>query len=84
VNLLLREKRSPYMSSRILPKNEHPLERIVRVVLGLSVLAMAFVGPQTPWGYLGIIPLLTGIVGSCPLYTLFGFSTCPVDSTQKP
>jgi hypothetical protein len=68
------------MSKKLLPTNEHPIERGVRVVLGLGLIALAFVGPQTPWGFLGVIPLLTGLVGSCPLYTLFGMSTCPVKS----
>ena len=65
------------MMENILPRNEHIVERVVRVVIGIGLLCLAFVGPRTPWGYLGIIPLLTGLVGSCPLYTLFGFSTCP-------
>jgi hypothetical protein len=68
------------MSSRLLPANEHPVERGLRVVLGLALLAIAFVGPKTPWGFLGIVPLATGLIGSCPLYTLFGFSTCPTSS----
>ena len=63
---------------KILPRNEHTVERAVRVVVGIGLLAIAFVGPKTPWGYLGIIPLLTGLLGSCPLYTLCGFSTCPM------
>jgi hypothetical protein len=63
---------------KILPRNEHMVERAVRVVIGIGLLAIVFVGPKTPWGYLGIIPIVTGLVGSCPLYTLFGFSTCPV------
>ena len=63
---------------KILPRNEHTVERAVRVVIGIGLLCIAFVGPKTPWGYLGIIPLLTGLIGSCPLYTVFGFSTCPV------
>ena len=63
---------------KLLPRNEHPAERAVRVLVGIGLLAIAFVGPKTPWGYLGIIPLLTGLIGSCPLYTVFGFSTCPV------
>ncbi len=64
--------------SKLLPTNEHPLERGARVLLGLGLLAIAFVGPKTPWGYLGVVPLATGLIGSCPLYTLFGFSTCPI------
>lgn len=61
-----------------LAKNEHPIERVVRVALGLGVLSLAFTGPVTPWGYLGLVPLATGLLGSCPLYTLFGISTCKV------
>lgn len=65
------------MSSSLLPKNEHPVERVVRVVAGLGLLSLVFVGPKTMWGLIGIVPILTGAIGSCPLYTLFGFSTCP-------
>ena len=59
--------------------NEGLADRLIRVAVGLVALSLAFVGPQTPWGYLGAIPLLTGIVGYCPLYTLAGINTCPVD-----
>jgi len=68
------------MSARLLPTNEHPLERVLRVVLGLVLLALVFVGPQTAWGWLGLVPLLTGLVGSCPLYTLLGLSSCPLSA----
>lgn len=68
------------MLEKLLPRNEHVVERVGRVVLGAGVLSLAFIGPQTPWGYLGIVPLLTGALGSCPLYTLFGISTCKVSS----
>jgi hypothetical protein len=64
--------------ANLLPTNEHPVERVLRVILGLGVLSLAFVGPKTPWGYLGIVPLATGLLGSCPLYTLIGLNTCPV------
>lgn len=47
----------------------------MRVVLGLGLLTLTFLGPQTALGYLGLIPLATGLVGSCPLYSLLGFST---------
>ena len=63
--------------ANLLPTNEHPVERVVRVILGLGVLSLAFVGPKTAWGYLGVVLLATGLLGSCPLYTLFGWSTCP-------
>ena len=65
------------MLARLLPQNEATVDRAVRVVLGLVLLALAFVGPKTPLGFIGLVPLLTGAIGSCPLYTLFGFSTCP-------
>ena len=62
--------------TKILPKNEHHLERAARVVLGLALLTLVFIGPKTLWGLVGIVPLLTGALGSCPIYTLFGLSTC--------
>lgn len=55
--------------------NESMADRAIRVVIGIALLAVAFVGPQTPWGYIGIIPLVTGLVGFCPLYRLVGLST---------
>lgn len=63
--------------SKLLPVNEHPIERVVRVAAGIGLLSIAFVGPKTPLGYLGLVPIVTGLLGSCPLYTIFGFSTCP-------
>lgn len=60
------------------PTNEHPVERVLRVALGLGLLALTFLGPRTSWGYLGLVPLATGLWGTCPLYTLLGFSTCPL------
>lgn len=60
----------------LLPTNEHPIERIVRVIVGIGILSLAFIGPHSSWGYIGIVPLLTGLLGSCPAYTLFGISTC--------
>jgi hypothetical protein len=65
------------------PKNEHAIERVIRVVGGAGILSLAFVGPQSPWAYLGIIPMATGLMGSCPMYTLFGFSTCPVKNAPS-
>jgi hypothetical protein len=51
------------------------IERIARIVVGLGILSLAFVGPRSPWAYLGILPLLTGLVGWCPPYALLGIST---------
>lgn len=63
-------------------RNEGTLDRVVRVVVGAGLLALVFVGPQTPWGWVGVVPLLTGLVGTCPLYSLLGVSTCPVSSKR--
>ncbi len=71
------------MLEKVLPRNEHVVERAVRVIVGLVALSLVVVGPRTWWGLLGVIPLLTGVIGSCPLYTLFGISTCRL-STPKP
>lgn len=66
--------------SSFLRVNEHPVERAVRVVLGLTLIAMAMMGTVGAWGYIGVVPLLTGAIGSCPLYSVFGFSTCPISN----
>lgn len=58
-------------------KNEGTLDRILRVILGLTLLSLVFIGPQTVWGLVGLVPLLTGVAGYCPLYKVFGFNTCP-------
>ncbi len=58
--------------------NEGNFDRALRVLVGLGLLAIVFVGPQTPWGWVGLIPLLTGIFGLCPLYSLLGINTCPL------
>ena len=58
-----------------MPTNEGTADRALRVVLGIAILSLAFVGPRTPWGYLGFVPLLTGVFGFCPLYTLLHIKT---------
>ncbi len=55
--------------------NEAPWDRIARVVLGIALLSLTVIGPKSLWGLAGLVPLLTGAVGFCPLYRLFGFST---------
>lgn len=59
-------------------KNEGTVDRVLRVILGLVLLSLVFVGPQTMWGLIGIIPLVTGLVGTCPVYSVLGISTCKV------
>lgn len=57
-------------------KNEGGLDRTLRIVVGIALLALVFVGPQTPWGWIGLVPLATGLIGWCPAYRLLGISTC--------
>ncbi len=66
------------MLTNLLPTNEHTAERIIRVLVGVAALSLFFFGPRTPWALLGLIPLVTGVLGSCPLYTLLGISTCAI------
>jgi ABC-type polysaccharide/polyol phosphate export permease len=54
------------------------VDRALRAVVGLILIALVFVGPQTPWGWVGLIPLLTAVIGFCPAYTLLGVKTCPI------
>ncbi len=66
------------MAMKILTRNVGSIDRALRVVLGLGLLSLVFVGPQTAWGWFGIVPLATALLGSCPAYTLLGLSTCPL------
>ena len=59
-----------------LGKNAGGIDRILRIVFGVVILALVFWGPQTMWGYFGLVPLLTGLIGLCPLYSLLGITTC--------
>lgn len=55
--------------------NVGSLDKAARIVAGLVLVSLAFVGPRTPWGWIGIVPLLTGFVGVCPLYVPFRIDT---------
>ena len=59
-----------------MPCNEGKIDRMLRVIAGLILIALVFTGPQTPWGWVGVVPLLTGIFGYCPAYSLLGINTC--------
>lgn len=51
-------------------------DRNLRIILGLGLLSLVFVGPQTPWGLVGLVPLVTGLARFCPVYRIAGVSTC--------
>jgi len=55
--------------------NEGSLDRAIRVVVGIVLVSLVFVGPRTPLGWIGVVPLATGAFGFCPLYRLLGINT---------
>jgi hypothetical protein len=66
------------------PRNVGSVDRVIRVVLGVALLAFFFLVPESPWrwvGLIGIVPLLTAALGSCPLYTILGMSSCPAKAS---
>lgn len=64
------------MLSRLFPHNEGKVDRVLRVIVGAVLISLVFVGPKTMWGWIGLVPLVTGLVGTCPLYMVFGWKTC--------
>jgi membrane-associated protease RseP (regulator of RpoE activity) len=65
-------------------KNVGGIDRILRIVVGLALLAYAIFLPQTGWnwvGWIGVVPLLTGLFNFCPVYTLLGVNTCPMKTS---
>ncbi len=59
-------------------------DRVIRIVLGVIILSLFFIYPGAWWRYyalIGIVPILTGLAGTCPLYSIFGLSTCPARKT---
>lgn len=64
--------------SKFFSTNEGTADRAIRVIAGLAILSLTVLGPKTMWGLVGLIPLITGIAGTCPLYSIFGLNTCAV------
>ncbi|MBB6178485.1 DUF2892 domain-containing protein [Pseudorhizobium flavum] len=66
-------------------KNVGSADRIIRVVAGILLLSLFFIYPESPWRYfalIGIVPLATGLLATCPLYSLFGISSCPMKKVR--
>jgi hypothetical protein len=64
----------------MLAKNVGTIDRFLRVIAGIAILSLFFLYPEAGWRYyalIGIVPLVTGALGTCPLYSLVGISTCP-------
>lgn len=64
-------------------KNIHKVERVARVVAGLFLVSLAFWGPTNAWFLMGAVPVLTGLLGWCPPYTLLGINTCKIGSKES-
>ncbi len=56
--------------------NVGTIDRIFRIIVGILLITIVFVGPKTAWGWIGIVPLFTGLFSRCPAYTLFGVNSC--------
>ena len=65
-------------------KNVGSVDRVIRLVVGLGLLSIIWVGPQTLWGLLGLIPLATAVTSYCPNYQIFGINTCKSGETAQP
>lgn len=59
--------------------NVGTIDRVLRIVAGIALITLAATGIFTPWGWIGVIPLLTGIFKCCLVYTLLGINTCPIE-----
>ncbi len=68
------------MASAFLATNEGAVDRTIRIVAGIALLSLIWIGPKTLLGLIGLVPLATGILGYCPLYSVFGISTCRKES----
>ncbi|MBF0124195.1 MAG: DUF2892 domain-containing protein [Magnetococcales bacterium] len=57
-------------------KNVGSMDRAIRIVVGVLLMSLILVGPQTVWGWVGLLPLVTGFIGRCPIYRLFKVQSC--------
>jgi hypothetical protein len=62
--------------------NEGSIDRALRVIAGIVLLALTYTGAIGMWGWIGVVPLLTGLIGWCPLYTVLGINTCPMKKAE--
>jgi hypothetical protein len=65
-----------FLKEHPMNKNVGGIDRILRIVVGIALIALAATGTVGLWGYIGVVPLLTGLMGWCPPYAIFGWSTC--------
>lgn len=65
----------------IMKANVGTIDRVLRIVIGLALIGVAVSGVSV-WGWIGVVPLATGLFKFCPAYTLFGLNTCPMQKQQ--
>jgi fatty acid desaturase len=70
---------STELTRNIMKVNVGSADRAIRIIAGVVLIILAATGVFSPWGWIGIVPLLTGIFKFCPAYTLLGMNTCPMD-----
>ena len=63
-------------------KNVGGIDKVLRIVVGLALISLVFIGPKTMWGWVGILPLATGLINFCPLYPLIGINTSKASSEE--
>jgi hypothetical protein len=63
--------------------NVGSIDRVVRIVAGLALVGLAVAGTIGPWGYIGVVPLLTGLMRVCPAYSLIGVNTCSTSTSSE-
>ena len=66
-----------------MPRNVGGLDRALRIIIGLALIGLTLAGTIGVWGWIGVIPLATGLIGTCPAYKLIGINTCPVTSRDR-
>lgn len=62
--------------------NEGSVDRAVRIIVGLVLISLVFIGPKSPWGWIGVLPLATGLLGFCGVYAVLGINTCKSKSAK--
>jgi uncharacterized membrane protein YfcA len=59
-------------------KNTGNVDRILRIIIGVTLIAATLTGAIGVWGWIGVVPLVTALIGWCPAYAILGFKTCPM------
>lgn len=60
------------------------IDRILRILAGLALIALTLAGVIGAWGWIGVVPLVTGLFRTCPVYSILGFNTCPLEKRPTP